>query len=473
MNRGVVASLMALGAVVLVVGLAGHGSAEDGDQMLIGDFDTNGIDEYELGQPYQVDTATHQVEHQHSATPMGLFYRPNGLALFVMEDMNEELVKFELSERFELNTRTEVDRLDVAALFGHGAQDVAFGDNGRKIFLVDNPAGGNFMMQVNLSDAWNLSAVTGSHEVDPQLADPRGVRTNNNGSKLFVGDGADLDIHEYRLSDNWNISSFNLLNTKSTTGCVDGQLESIAFNENGSVLATTGDDANNNIRVQQLNLSTAFDTTSATQVACADISADTSYAAAIAFNNQQIPPPPPPPGPEPVDLAEGLANFVAGVGFRTPTSQFFFALGVLGITAVGTGAALKRMASSETKRYAVAGVTIMVGFFFTFLEFIDAWQYVLGLILGLFTIAGGPELARNTFEDIQAVGQERLGIGADGEPLVSAGDQRAPGRAGSQAGGADRQEVGAGSVETDHQEPVPGPGAEPEIRTVEVDEPVL
>lgn len=115
----------------------------------------------------------------------------------------------------------------------------------------------------------------------------------------------------------------------------------------------------------------------------------THYAADASFVG---PVAPPTPGPEPVDLAEGLEDFAAGLGFKTVESQFFFGLLLVGIATVATGSAAKVMPPNRTKNYVIAGVAIAAGLFVVLLGFIDLWMFLLATILSVVVVRGETSL---------------------------------------------------------------------------------
>lgn len=113
---------------------------------------------------------------------------------------------------------------------------------------------------------------------------------------------------------------------------------------------------------------------------------------------------PAPPGPVPVDLAEGLDEFVESLGFKTAESKTFFSFAAAAMIAVTAGVTMRQMAPGRAKNWVIAGS--MMGFtgFLVLVGFLQFWQYLLALVIGVFVVRGGTlTQARNTYQEVQAL----------------------------------------------------------------------
>jgi hypothetical protein len=113
--------------------------------------------------------------------------------------------------------------------------------------------------------------------------------------------------------------------------------------------------------------------------------------------------------PEPVDFAKGIRNAIAGFGFRSQDSRLFFVVVLAGITTVTAAAGLKIQTSGRTKNVLITSAAILVTLFATIIQLLDTWMFVVSGVLGLFSVAGGPNLAQNTFRDARTAASGTLG----------------------------------------------------------------
>lgn len=103
----------------------------------------------------------------------------------------------------------------------------------------------------------------------------------------------------------------------------------------------------------------------------------------------------------PSEFDSGLLAFITGLGFRTPESQFFFSLILVGITTVSTGVGLKFMAPGRLKLILTGGLAALVACFCVILAMFDLWMLVLALVLGGSTVMGTKEFT-NTWRELRA-----------------------------------------------------------------------
>ena len=140
------------------------------------------------------------------------------------------------------------------------ARSVAFNHDGTKMFVVHAP-GTATISEHALTTAFDINTASQSttYDISSHISEPRGIRFNSDGTKLYIisSAGGNKKIHEYSLSTAYDVSS---LPTPSSTviSSQDGGPRGFAFNTDGTKMFLLGD---TNHHVYEYSLSTAFDTT--------------------------------------------------------------------------------------------------------------------------------------------------------------------------------------------------------------------
>lgn len=117
------------------------------------------------------------------------------------------------------------------------------------------------------------------------------------------------------------------------------------------------------------------------------------------------------------EFDDGLGTFLDSMGFKTAESQMFFVVGMVGLATVVSGSSLKWLAPSRMKNHLVQGVGIALGFFFVIFGFLEAWMYLMAVVLGIFTVQGAKEV-RNTWAEVK----ENLAKRRQEQPLIAVDD---------------------------------------------------
>ena len=140
------------------------------------------------------------------------------------------------------------------------ARSVAFNHDGTKMFVVHAP-GTATISEHALTTAFDINTASQSttYDISSHISEPRGIRFNSDGTKLYISSsaGGNKKIHEYSLSTAYDVSS---LPTPSSTviSSQDGGPRGFTFNTDGTKMFLLGD---TNHHVYEYSLSTAFDTT--------------------------------------------------------------------------------------------------------------------------------------------------------------------------------------------------------------------
>ena len=122
------------------------------------------------------------------------------------------------------------------------AQGIAFNSNGSKMFIIG--AGSSAVQQYSLTNNYNLSSGV-SHDtafsIVNQESNSTGLAFNSDGSKMFVIGRATQKVHQYSLTNNFNLSSgVTYDNVSFSVGSQDNTPSGLAFKNNGSKMFMIG-----------------------------------------------------------------------------------------------------------------------------------------------------------------------------------------------------------------------------------------
>ena len=181
---------------------------------------------------------------------------------------------------FEASTATFVDSFSVLPQ-SSGPQGMTFSSDGGKMFVVgnvvDNVDEYELSTPFDVSTAVNVSAIS----VQSQENRPTGIAFSNDGAKMFVIGTRGVDVNEYDLSTPFDVSTAVNVTATSVSAREDTP-QGIAFSNDGTRMFVVGWDAND---VNEYKMSTPFDTSNATFVGSFQISEHERFPTGIAFSS--------------------------------------------------------------------------------------------------------------------------------------------------------------------------------------------
>ena len=143
-----------------------------------------------------------------AATKTGIFFKPDGLSMYVVGAGEETAFQYTLSTAWDVTTATYANKSASLAAPGTFAVGLYIGDSGTKMYVIASPAGP--MYQYTLSTPWDLStsSVTANTLAISTLgAAPRGLHLSQDGLNVYVVDESADDIGQWTLGTAWDIST--------------------------------------------------------------------------------------------------------------------------------------------------------------------------------------------------------------------------------------------------------------------------
>ncbi|PSO44665.1 MAG: hypothetical protein BRC23_00560, partial [Parcubacteria group bacterium SW_4_49_11] len=138
--------------------------------------------------------------------PTGVTFNEGGSKMFVVGYKNGNVYSYNLSTAYDLSTASYNQSFNVSGQDG-GPTDMIFNGDGTKMFVVGYST--DHVYSYDLSTAYDLGSASynQSFDVSGEDNEPRDVKFNGDGSKMFVAGEDSDDMYSYNLSTAYDISS--------------------------------------------------------------------------------------------------------------------------------------------------------------------------------------------------------------------------------------------------------------------------
>jgi surface protein len=226
----------------------------DGTKMFISDYGNafrSIIDEYALSTAFDISTASHTQDLNIVGVArqvMGLTFSTYGTKMFVTDFYTDSIYQYDLTTGFDLSTASYNSvSLDVSAK-ATSPTGINFNVDGTKMFIVGTDS--DSVHQYTLATGFDISTASfnQSLSVSGYSTKPYDIHFTSDGTKMFICDGDQKNIHQWTLGTAYDISTATYLavgsvsQANNTTGFTinnDGtKLYAIGFN-NSSVYTYT------------------------------------------------------------------------------------------------------------------------------------------------------------------------------------------------------------------------------------------
>ena len=160
--------------------------------------------------------------------PRQIYFRPNGLEMFILDDQNNTLNKHTLSDDWNIQSTsaTASQSINLTTLindYGVGSRGqfagLEFKPDGSSFYHADYTSTDGRIWQYDMTEVWNLQtayvsantnisfllASTGSPS--PNVSALRDVKFDSSGTKMYVLNGVLANTYQFSLSTPWNIAT--------------------------------------------------------------------------------------------------------------------------------------------------------------------------------------------------------------------------------------------------------------------------
>ncbi len=222
-----------------------------------------------------------------TGTPTTVIFNPTGTKMYITGITGGRLAQYSLSTAFDITSTITLDVNQNISSREDRAQDAKFNSDGTIVLVLGTSGDG--IDSWSLSTPYDINTMTVSDNTfEPLGGNPRGFDFNNDGTKMFVLQGAGR-VDEYSLSTPYDPSTKG--SAKSlTVPAGDSFHQGLKFSSDGKkmfavrgALAGTPDNSQNNIL--EYNLTKAFDISTATLNGTYTTShSENEFIAGITFN---------------------------------------------------------------------------------------------------------------------------------------------------------------------------------------------
>jgi len=181
----------------------------DGLKMYVAGNAGDDVNEYDLSTAWDVSTASYSQNFSVSAqaaNPTGLFFKPDGLKMYVVGITGDDVNEYDLSTAWDISTATFSQNFSVAAQ-DSSPYDLFFKPDGLKMYVVGSS--GDEVNEYDLGTAWDVSTASYSQNfsVAAQDTGPTGLFFKPYGLKMYVAGSSGADVNEYDLGTAWDVST--------------------------------------------------------------------------------------------------------------------------------------------------------------------------------------------------------------------------------------------------------------------------
>ncbi|MBA7538617.1 hypothetical protein ES705_30894 [subsurface metagenome] len=131
---------------------------------------------------------------------MDVFFKPDGLKMYVVGNVNDSVYQYNLSTAWDISTASyETKYKDVGSEDTY-PMDVFFKPDGLKMYVVGNV--NDSVYQYNLSTAWDISTAsyeTKYKDVGSEDTYPTGIFFKPDGDKAYIIGGTNEEVYQYLL----------------------------------------------------------------------------------------------------------------------------------------------------------------------------------------------------------------------------------------------------------------------------------
>ena len=206
------------------------------------------IDEYTLSTAWDISTASHvQVfgVNSQDTYPAGVFFKPDGLKMFVLGRTNSAAYQYTLSTAWDISTASYDSVSFSLSSQGTSKAGFFFKPDGTVLFVSDY--GTDLVYKYTLSTAWDLSTASYdsvSFSTASQDGVAFGLTFKPDGTKMYITGSTNDSVYEYHLSTAWDISTASYNSVNFSVASEDTVPQGIFFKDNGTkmyMIGSTGD----------------------------------------------------------------------------------------------------------------------------------------------------------------------------------------------------------------------------------------
>ena len=183
----------------------------DGLNMYVNGTTGDDVNQYTLSTAFNVSTATFvrlfSTSAQDSA-PADIFFKPDGLSMFIMGGTNDTVFQYTLSSAFNISTASYASKSFSVTSQESSPLGLWFKPDGTIMYVIGSSA--DTVFQYTLGTAWDVSTASYasiSFSVASQETVPNQVNLSADGLTMWITGSTGDDITQYALGTAFNVST--------------------------------------------------------------------------------------------------------------------------------------------------------------------------------------------------------------------------------------------------------------------------
>jgi sugar lactone lactonase YvrE len=189
----------------------------DGLNMYVNGSTGDDVNQYTLSSAWDVSIATYlqlfSTAAQDSA-PVDIFFKPDGLSMFIMGQTNDTVFQYTLSSAFNISTASYASKSFSVTSQEGTPTGLWFKSDGTVMYVIGTT--NDTVFQYTLSTAWDVSTASYasiSFSVASQEGTPNQVNLSADGLTMWILGASGDDISQYTLGTAWNVSTATFVNS--------------------------------------------------------------------------------------------------------------------------------------------------------------------------------------------------------------------------------------------------------------------
>ena len=217
----------------------------DGTKMYVMGLTNDSVYQYTLSTAWDLNTATYDTVSfsvTSESTAVGdLFFSTDGTKMYVLGQVPADVFQYTLSTAWDLSTASyDTVSLDVSTE-ATSPLGLFFKPDGTKMYVMDNTTDDVF--QYTLSTAWDLSTAsydTVSFSTTTQDTSPLGFAFSVDGTKMYLSGSDNDSVYQYSLSTAWDLSTASYDTVAFDVSTEDTSPNAIFFSNDGTKMYMSG-----------------------------------------------------------------------------------------------------------------------------------------------------------------------------------------------------------------------------------------
>jgi len=188
----------------------------NGTKMYVNGQTGDDVNEFTLSTAWNITTATFVTTFSTAAqdtAPQDIFFKPDGLSMFVIGSTNDTVFQYTLSTAWDVSTASYASKSFSVTTQEASPLGLWFKPDGLVMYVIGSSS--DTVFQYTLSVAWDVSTASYAsifYSVSAQDTGPTQVNLSADGLKMWVLGSIGDDIWEYSLGTAWNVSTATPVN---------------------------------------------------------------------------------------------------------------------------------------------------------------------------------------------------------------------------------------------------------------------